>query len=536
MIGKGSYAEVFLATDNITSEKVAIKRFYTRNNDIKKSFSNELKICKIIQENIRCPYIVNILDTYSDFNYTYLVMEYAPHGDLETFIDRSFKKKKGITEKIIDRVILQVNEAIDCLHCNNIIHRDIKSSNILIFDSKTIKISDFGVSKLLENNIFARSSIGTPYYMSPAIVRGEKYSFNVDYWALGILIYKMITNKYPFEAKNLPQLVKKIKDSKYDTYLIPKKYKKLISDLLNPSYDKELIEIDKIKRNSEIKDFISYNCNTFINSPTNNYFRDKLKEPSSNYNPYFNEDVNEEEENKLPPLKFHKEYFPEEIISQKKNNEIIEKSKQYKPNVNLSPINQFKKNILKQNDIITKIPMESVQSNYNISKERYYNEFHRINRYESNQNKQNEYEANNKNIHNINRVNRVESNDFKKLKPIEKYNEDNIENKMKKYRYNNVKRPNNFNPYSKKYPDSINYPRHNFLQPINNYDQKKNKNFLGKNFIEENKQNIRRINKINNIIKYMPYNVDQLRKVINETSLKKAPKQYLNNLKKAYAN
>lgn len=113
MIGKGSYAEVFLATDNITSEKVAIKRFYTRNNDIKKSFSNELKICKIIQENIQCPYIVNILDTYSDFNYTYLVMEYAPHGDLETFIDRSFKKKKGITEKIIDRVILQVNEAID---------------------------------------------------------------------------------------------------------------------------------------------------------------------------------------------------------------------------------------------------------------------------------------------------------------------------------------------------------------------------------------------------------------------------------------
>ena len=211
MIGKGSYAEVFLGIDNLTSQKVAIKRFYTKSKDIKNSFLNEIKICKIITDKIDCPYLTKTLDMFSDNNYTYLVLEYAPHGDLENFISKSFKKHRGINEKIIDRIILQVKEAISCLHDNNIIHRDIKSSNILIFDKKTVKISDFGVSKLLENNIFARSSIGTPYYMSPAIVRGDKYSYNVDYWALGCLIYKMITNRYPFEAENLPKIVKKIK-------------------------------------------------------------------------------------------------------------------------------------------------------------------------------------------------------------------------------------------------------------------------------------------------------------------------------------
>ena len=84
--------------------------------------------------------------------------------------------------------------------------------------------------------------------MSPAIVRGDKYSYNVDYWALGCLIYKMVTNRYPFEAENLPKLVRKIKESKYNKYSIPEKYKKLIIDLLNPTYDNELLEIDLKKK------------------------------------------------------------------------------------------------------------------------------------------------------------------------------------------------------------------------------------------------------------------------------------------------
>ena len=66
MIGKGSYAEVFLGIDNTTSQKVAIKRFYTRNSDIKASLNNEIKICKIITENINCPYLIKMLDLYHD--------------------------------------------------------------------------------------------------------------------------------------------------------------------------------------------------------------------------------------------------------------------------------------------------------------------------------------------------------------------------------------------------------------------------------------------------------------------------------------
>ena len=66
MIGKGSYAEVFLGINNLTSQNVAIKRFYAKSKDIKDSFINEIRICKIITEKINCPYLVKMLDTYSD--------------------------------------------------------------------------------------------------------------------------------------------------------------------------------------------------------------------------------------------------------------------------------------------------------------------------------------------------------------------------------------------------------------------------------------------------------------------------------------
>ena len=515
MIGKGSYAEVFLGIDNLTSQKVAIKRFYTKSKDIKNSFLNEIKICKIITDKIDCPYLTKTLDMFSDNNYTYLVLEYAPHGDLENFISKSFKKHRGINEKIIDRIILQVKEAISCLHDNNIIHRDIKSSNILIFDKKTVKISDFGVSKLLENNIFARSSIGTPYYMSPAIVRGDKYSYNVDYWALGCLIYKMITNRYPFEAENLPKLVKKIKESKYNKYSIPEKYKKLIIDLLNPTYDSELLELDLKRRNNEIEDFISYNCKTFINSPSNKYFKSKMFDDKEE-----DEDEDEDEDKEIPI--YYNDHNYKNKLLQPIN---------YENNYEQKPLYNQDKNIVKQSkDLYYKNENEYLKPKP--SKEP------RICRNHSNLPPINPYQYN---IYNNNEISREEKlkNFYKRkqLSPLKDFY-DNDKVYDIKVRKNKLSNNNPFRRVDNKVHNlrdinrNINYGGQIFLEPIDKIDEKKNKNFLGKNFIKENKRNIQRIDKINNILKKNRYSNDELMKIIHDTSLKKAPKNYLDNLRK----
>jgi|UniRef100_A0A6C0ITI3 serine/threonine protein kinase len=255
LLGKGSYGSVYLAKNKSSqsaNDYVAIKKFSIRDKTSYTSFKNELKIFKKIESE----YLVKILDYYKDSDYIYLVMEYAPHGDLEEYIRSFYSKRKKIDTKFVDTIIYQVSEGLKVLHKNNIIHRDIKTANILVFNKNLIKITDFGISKILENNLLAKSNIGTPYYMSPEIIRGIPYDFSVDFWAFGCLIYKVLTNYYPFEASDMASLMYKIKSGKYNLSIIPDKYKMIVSKLINKN----------INRGSkkDINNFIISNCNTFV--------------------------------------------------------------------------------------------------------------------------------------------------------------------------------------------------------------------------------------------------------------------------------
>ena len=452
LLGKGSFAEVFLAIDKNTSNKVAIKRFRRHVPDIKKSFNNELEISKMIMDK-ECPYIIKILDFYKDRDFYYMVMEYAPYGDLESFIEKSFKKRRSgaISEKIIDRIILQVNEALDTLHKNKIVHRDIKSSNILIFDKNTIKITDFGVSKILKNQVFTKSSIGTPYYMSPAIIKGEFYSFNVDYWAFGCLIYKLVTNRYPFEANNIPNLARKIKNCKFEEYNIPSKYLTLIKNLLNPKNEKinEYVSDISIKeREKQIKNFISYNCESFIKSPTKlEYFKKKT---------------------------IYSEYFIDDDSTEEKD------------------LNPYDSNILP--------PIKKIDSPPNAPRND--NPFRKKYPYEEKANQLPKIDSA------YNRDHLLKLNNYRKL-------EYNHMDEYKKYKHPKVY--NRLNP--------INHKFEQFHNP-NYYYEKKNNFFTPKNFIEENKRNINRLNRINRLVEKKSNNSDII-KIINDSSLKKVPKKYL---------
>lgn len=256
LLGEGSYGSVYLA-ENLFSQNgpkyVAIKKFLMRDRKSYQSFRNEVKILK----KINCNSLVKILDYYKDSTYMYMVMEYAPNGDLEQYIRSVFKNNKKIDYKFLDTIIYQVTEGLNELHKNKVIHRDIKTSNILIFNENLVKIADFGVSKMLENNnLLANTSIGTPYYMSPEIVNGKPYNYSVDFWALGCLIYNYLTNKYPFEASNITSLCKKILKGHYDLNKIPDKYKDIV---------KKLLDGKNRGNENDVFKFILSNCNTFIN-------------------------------------------------------------------------------------------------------------------------------------------------------------------------------------------------------------------------------------------------------------------------------
>ena len=104
--------------------------------------------------------------------------------------------------------------SIDYLHNYSIIHRDIKSKNVLFCENYEILIGDFGVSKILPpTKIHTNTQIGTPYYLSPEMVKGGRYTVATDIWAIGCVLYELMFGSVPYQANNIYQLYMKIKNN-----------------------------------------------------------------------------------------------------------------------------------------------------------------------------------------------------------------------------------------------------------------------------------------------------------------------------------
>lgn len=114
-------------------------------------------------------------------------MEFADGGDLAGLIDKKMKKNEPFDENFIWKVSLDILKGLKFLHANNIIHRDIKPANIF-FVNGIAKLGDMNVSKVIEGK-YASTQTGTPYYTSPEIWQGKKYTATCDIWSLGCVIY-----------------------------------------------------------------------------------------------------------------------------------------------------------------------------------------------------------------------------------------------------------------------------------------------------------------------------------------------------------
>ncbi|KAM6992226.1 serine/threonine-protein kinase Nek2 [Tautogolabrus adspersus] len=167
----------------------------------------------------------------------YIVMEYCEGGDLSSLITRCIKERRYLEEQFILRVMAQLTLALKECHRRSdgratVLHRDLKPANIFLDIKQNVKLGDFGLARILNHDTsFARTFVGTPYYMSPEQVNRMSYNEKSDIWSLGCLLYELCALSPPFTAYNQRELAEKIREGKYRR--IPYRYSEELNTLLS---------------------------------------------------------------------------------------------------------------------------------------------------------------------------------------------------------------------------------------------------------------------------------------------------------------
>lgn len=189
-IGYGASADVFLSYNESQMEYTALKKIDVSKQKNKKLVMNELLVLKTKPH----PNIVSYRDSYWIRGELWIEMEYLQSGCLTDII-----RHHQLTEVEISAICTEILKGLRFLHANGIIHRDIKSDNILLSSDGDVKLSDFGFSSCIGNSSRTDNIvIGTPYWMAPEVIAGMDYSYGVDIWSLGITIIEMVDSEPPY--------------------------------------------------------------------------------------------------------------------------------------------------------------------------------------------------------------------------------------------------------------------------------------------------------------------------------------------------
>lgn len=206
VIGRGSFGKVCLVEHIFTKEIYAMKGL-KKDLLIEQEQINNTILEKEILQSINHPFLCGLIFGFQTEERIFFVMPFLSGGELFQHL----RKARRFDEEKTRFYGAQIALAIDYLHQNGILYRDLKPENVLLDELGYLKLADFGMAKKLKKNEKATSFCGTPEYLAPEIIVGEGYDKAADWWSFGILLYEMLCGIPPFYLDNMEKMYEMIK-------------------------------------------------------------------------------------------------------------------------------------------------------------------------------------------------------------------------------------------------------------------------------------------------------------------------------------
>ncbi|XP_008544125.1 5'-AMP-activated protein kinase catalytic subunit alpha-2 [Microplitis demolitor] len=237
-LGVGTFGKVKMGEHVITKHKVAVKilnRQKIKTLDVVGKIRREIENLTLF----RHPHIIKLYQVMSTPTDIFMIMEYVSGGELFDYIVKHGKLKEHEARRFFQQII----SGVDYCHRHMIVHRDLKPENLLLDHNLHVKIADFGLSNIMTDGEFLRTSCGSPNYAAPEVISGKLYAGpEIDIWSCGVILYALLCGTLPFDDEHVPTLFRKIKSG---IFPIPEYLNKSVVNLLC-----HMMHVDPMKRST----------------------------------------------------------------------------------------------------------------------------------------------------------------------------------------------------------------------------------------------------------------------------------------------
>lgn len=264
-LGEGSFGKVKLAVHRSTGQQVALKIIARKkliSRDMVGRVEREIEYLQLL----RHPHIIKLYSVIKTQNEIIMVLEYAG-GELFDYIVSHGK----LDEQQARRFFQQMICAVEYCHRHKVVHRDLKPENLLLDDQLNVKIADFGLSNIMTDGNFLKTSCGSPNYAAPEVISGKLYAGpEVDVWSCGVILYVLLVGRLPFDDDHIPSLFAKIQRG---VFTIPHWIRSEAADLIRKMLQTNPVQratIDEIRQDpwflKDLPPYLAPQVEEFLNT------------------------------------------------------------------------------------------------------------------------------------------------------------------------------------------------------------------------------------------------------------------------------